>query len=368
MEIFRWAAKNPPKDPQVSFSGKTVLVTGSNTGLGYQAALKIAALDVSKLVLAVRSMAKGAEAKKKIVASTNCNEDTITIMQLDMSSFDSVKAFATQVEGKIDKLDIAVLNAGIAPPKYVANPSTGYESALQVNILSTALLAILLIPKLRDTASKTDSPSQLTITGSFAHQYVTARDLQVSNDEGILNKINTPEYFNAEKSYNVVKLLTMYVMQGLVDDYSKSTNGVVDVAIDVVCPGFCVTDLGRDFPWYIALPTKLMQMYYGRSAEEGSRSLVSATLLGTIGHGKFWTNDTLAEYVTYSADIYGLTDILLTGQVKWSQARRGRGFKRKLGRRYSRSASKNCVNKLCKWLQVKDMYAHNESSRKSVER
>ncbi|EHL01191.1 hypothetical protein M7I_2884 [Glarea lozoyensis 74030] len=44
--ISRWAVKNPPKDPTLSFAGKTVLVTGSNTGLGYEAALKFAVLPL----------------------------------------------------------------------------------------------------------------------------------------------------------------------------------------------------------------------------------------------------------------------------------------------------------------------------------
>ncbi|KAI9374535.1 hypothetical protein BJX61DRAFT_285102 [Aspergillus egyptiacus] len=115
-----------------------------------------------------------------------------------------------------------------------------------------------------------------------------------------------PQFFNMETSYAVIKLLTMYVMQGLVKDYaggndaaaaegSSTTSTTPDVTINVACPGLCKTDLGRDFPWYVVLPSKLMQMYCARTAEEGSRALVSATLLGTVGHGKFWSNDVRTE-------------------------------------------------------------------------
>jgi hypothetical protein len=42
-------------------------------------------------------------------------------------------------------------------------------------------------------------------------------------------------------------------MKGLIDDYSKNANGEIDIAINVACPSCCITELGRDFPWYLAL-------------------------------------------------------------------------------------------------------------------
>ena len=65
LAVFRWGKLNPPKDPKIPFTGKTVLVTGSNTGLGFVVALKFAALGASKLILAVRTPAKGKAGKAK---------------------------------------------------------------------------------------------------------------------------------------------------------------------------------------------------------------------------------------------------------------------------------------------------------------
>jgi NAD(P)-dependent dehydrogenase (short-subunit alcohol dehydrogenase family) len=67
-----WAAHHPPADPVVSFVGKTILVTGANTGLGFQAAVKYAALGASSLILAARSLQKGEAAKNEIVRRTGC--------------------------------------------------------------------------------------------------------------------------------------------------------------------------------------------------------------------------------------------------------------------------------------------------------
>lgn len=93
----------------------------------------------------------------------------------------------------------------------------------------------------------------------------------------------------------VIKLLYMYLMNSLIEYNSKNSKGEIDVAINVACPGYCITQLGRDFPWYIALPTKIMHVYYVRTAEEGSRSMVSATLHGKTRYGKFQANNVSEE-------------------------------------------------------------------------
>jgi len=293
--MFKWGKKNLPKDPKISFAGKKVLVTGSNTGLGYAAALKFAALGASKLILAVRTPSKGEDAKQKIINETHCDAANLIVMKLDQGSYDSIRVFAKELRTKVDTLDVALLNAGVGAPKYTINEATGWEIALQTNIISTALVAILIMPLLKHSAAKTGQPSQLTLTSSLGHKFVKAEDIRTAPGESLLKKLSSREYFNPEKCYGVIKLITEYMKVGLVNDYSKNENGEVDVYINSACPGYCKTDLGRDFPWYVSYPTKLIQAYIGRTAEEGSRSLVSATLLGKVGHAKFWTNDTIVE-------------------------------------------------------------------------
>lgn len=134
-------------------------------------------MGASRLIIAVRTISKGEEANNKIVQATGGNAASITVMQLDMSTFASVKTFADKLAAEIEQLDIALLNAGIAAFKYMLGPE-GFEAALQVSSLSTALLAILLLPKLRSTAASTGHPSQITFTRSVAHLDITAKDLR----------------------------------------------------------------------------------------------------------------------------------------------------------------------------------------------
>lgn len=67
------------------------------------------------------------------------------------------------------------------------------------------------------------------------------------------------------------------------------------VVVNAVCPGLCRTGLGRDFPLVQCVLMTPFQAIFSRSAQEGSRSLVSATGLGSNSAGKLWFNDKYLE-------------------------------------------------------------------------
>jgi NAD(P)-dependent dehydrogenase (short-subunit alcohol dehydrogenase family) len=76
-----------------------------------------------------------------------------------MLAYDSITAFAERAK-TLDSLDIAVLNAGVMKQTHAVASSTGHEDTIQVNYLSTALVALLLLPILKDKA-KADEPGHL---------------------------------------------------------------------------------------------------------------------------------------------------------------------------------------------------------------
>lgn len=106
-------------------------VTGSNTGLGLEAARHFAKLKCSRLILAVRSTDKGENAKRSILYSHGVDgqKTTVEVWQLDMASFASVKAFAQRCERELSRLDIALLNAGLTPNGFKSTQD-GYEQRL----------------------------------------------------------------------------------------------------------------------------------------------------------------------------------------------------------------------------------------------
>ena len=156
----------PPKQITTSFSGKTVIVTGSNTGVGYATAMKYADLDASTVILAVRSMQKGQAAREQIEAPTG-RKGVVQVWELDMESYESVDAFAQRVDRDLDRVDAVVLNAGLLTKEFTRS-ATGWEVMLQVNTLSTALLAVLLLPKLKASGT-TSSPAHLDVVASTGH-------------------------------------------------------------------------------------------------------------------------------------------------------------------------------------------------------
>ena len=286
---FWWAKHHPPSDPTTSYAGKTVLITGPNAGLGFEAATKFAALGVSSLIFGVRSVDKGEAAKVRIEKITRCEPDVIQIFQLDMSRYESVESFAKEVSSKYPRIDAAVLNAGLAPSAFNLSPE-GWEMSLQVNVLSTAYLAILLLPKLRQTGKLNGQPTHLEFVASSGHGDVKIES--VRDSASMLNKVNDKKNFTFTAQYIITKLFEMWAME----EVAAKTNPK-EVIVLACCPGLCRSELGREFNAVLRGIDGVFKRIFGRSPEEGSRTLVSGTRVGSESHAGFWTHDRIATYV-----------------------------------------------------------------------
>ena len=134
--------------------------------MGLEAARHFVRLDAQKVILAVRTISKGETAKKSIEESEK-RTDVVEVWELNPSSFASVKEFASKSQS-LERLDVLVENAGM----YTFNfkMAEDNERTITVNVVSTFLLALLLLPKLRETALAVKKPSELNFTGSFVHK------------------------------------------------------------------------------------------------------------------------------------------------------------------------------------------------------
>ncbi|KAJ7509844.1 hypothetical protein B0H11DRAFT_1791322 [Mycena galericulata] len=229
---------------QANLTGRNFIVTGSNTGLGLALAVHLARRNPAKLILAVRDVQKGDAAKVDIIAQTGCDAGVIEVWELDMAEFDSVKRFAAHANSTLKRLDGAVLNAGINAWKW-GTTSDGWERIFKINVLSTGLLGLLLLPLLQATTrlgpphpDASQLLPHLTITGSaalfmakFPHKSAP-NVLRALNDEAqcdILDQYPTSKLFNL---FLARKIATLPKAGGLV--------------VNVVDPGLCISDLGRD--------------------------------------------------------------------------------------------------------------------------
>jgi NAD(P)-dependent dehydrogenase (short-subunit alcohol dehydrogenase family) len=143
----------PPKESTESFVGRNVLITGATSGLGHAAAAKFAKLGASKVIIPARDIARGEQSKAELEALVG-QKGQFEVWHLDMNSYDSVTAFAHRAATGLEHLDVAVLNAGVRKVAHTLSKH-GWEEDLQVNVLSTMLLGILLLPKLKESKKHT---------------------------------------------------------------------------------------------------------------------------------------------------------------------------------------------------------------------
>jgi len=134
--------------------------------MGLEAARHFVRLDAKKVILAVRTISKGETAKTSIEESEK-RTNVVEVWELDLSSYSSVKAFASRVQ-RLERLDVLIENAGMYTFDF--EMAEDNEKTITVNVVSTFLLALLLLPKLRETAVAIKKPSVLNFTGSFVHK------------------------------------------------------------------------------------------------------------------------------------------------------------------------------------------------------
>ena len=106
-----------PAESTESFTGRNVLVTGATSGLGYAAAAKFAKLGASEIIITARDEVKGETTKSKLEADVD-QPCQFEVWQLDMNSYDSIVKFSQRVVTELDRLDVAILNAGIFNAAY----------------------------------------------------------------------------------------------------------------------------------------------------------------------------------------------------------------------------------------------------------
>ena len=288
--------------PTLSYAGKRILVTGANTGIGFEAAATFASLDAEQVVLGVRNIDKGLDARRKIEARGQ-RTTKIDVWELDMGNYASVRRFAARIEKDMPRLDIAILNAGISPNDYIVGVE-GWESVLQVNVMATALLGLLLLPKLKSSTADTNDLSHLVVVTSEAHRWLESSDFPDPADFGgsILQSVNArprdggktwdPLLQNARS-----KLFAMYVSEALAS-LATGRNSDPQTIVTSVCPGACKSDLARDLLGKSFLQTfalRVFDLLFNKPTVQGGWSYVRAASLPVEAHGKWYKTSALTR-------------------------------------------------------------------------
>jgi NAD(P)-dependent dehydrogenase (short-subunit alcohol dehydrogenase family) len=219
MEKEKWTLQNMP-----DLTGKVIIVTGGNSGLGYSSVAAFASKG-AEVILACRSLERGEAAKNEII--TNHKGAKLKVMQLDLMDLKSVNLFVTNFKQEYTKLDVLLNNAGIMSVPYGLT-ADGFEKQLGTNHLGHFALTELLM----DIISKTPR-SRVVNVSSIAHKSgeMDYNNLQFENGNGY-----TP--MKAYSKSKLANLLFTYELQRYFE-----ANKIDSIAV-AAHPGVSNTHLG----------------------------------------------------------------------------------------------------------------------------
>lgn len=201
-----------------------------------------------------------------------------------MANYSSVLAFGDRACKTLSRLDAVVLNAGVSLDKFEL--AEGIESTLTINVVSTFLLAQLVLPKLSETGRAQATDTHLTFVGSMIHIFAKTKQLCDTESGEILRTLSDPAQADMANRYFLSKLLLMLGVRDLAvrTDISAEKKGS-KVVVNSVNPGWCKTELFRYE--YVGFGARIALRMIGRSGEEGSRTLVHASSADRVSHGKY---------------------------------------------------------------------------------
>jgi NAD(P)-dependent dehydrogenase (short-subunit alcohol dehydrogenase family) len=301
-----------PLEPTPNLAGKTAIITGATSGLGFEAARQLLTLGLSTLVLAVRSQTRGEAAAQKLRAEFpgGAGKATVHVWILDLDDYGSIVTFVDRCRRDLPRIDYAILNAGVQRGAFERHARTGHESVFQTNYLSTALLTLLLSSLMREQKNQQrqdrslghdQQPAILTVVGSDTMYFSKLKPRAPSGDsnstspnldgdgdgDNLFAVMDDPSRFARLTQYADSKFLLMMFVAELAARVDANST---DVAINVCNPGLTHgTELGRDASRVARAVMRPFVRALGRPVHVGASVYVHA-LLGedaAASHGRF---------------------------------------------------------------------------------
>lgn len=237
-------------ESNVSMDEKVIIVTGSNTGIGFHTAKDLASRG-GRIILACRNADRGITARDKIIAETG--NQKVDYMHLNLSSLKSVKEFAKEFIETEQRLDVLINNAGVHG---LCNHYTedNIIEAMQINFFGPFLLTLLLLPKLMQSRGRVVNLS------SILHYFGVVN----------LDRINQVGNYNGLWTYNNSKLCMLLFTKEL----SRRVRGA-GVTVNAVHPGVIATNIvSEKAPWWSRCFFTVWCWTTCRTAEEGAQTVI----------------------------------------------------------------------------------------------
>ncbi len=265
--MAKWTTDDIPDQ-----TGRVAVITGANTGLGYETARALAEHG-AHVVLAVRNLDKGKDAAARITAASPRAD--VGLQELDLTSLDSIRAAARQLRSDHDRIDLLINNAGVMyTPK--STTKDGFELQFGTNHLGHFALTGLLLDRLLPVAG-----SRIVTVSSIGHRIradIHFDDLQWEHS------------YNRVSAYGQAKLANLlftYELQRRLAPHGTTIGAGAH-------PGGSNTELMRNLPPLVARVSAVIEPLFQDPAMGALPSLRAATDPAVVG-GQYFGPDGFAQ-------------------------------------------------------------------------
>ncbi len=269
--MTKWTVENMPDQ-----SGKVAIVTGANSGIGYEMARGLARKGAT-VIMACRSQNRGETAISQIRAE-NPNAKAELIL-LDLGDLASVRRFADEINNRYDRLDILINNAGIMMPPLGKTPD-GFEVQFGVNHLGHFALTGLLLNLITRTPK-----ARVVSVSSMAHKMG-----QIDFDN-----LNAEQSYSKSGAYGLSKLANLLFTYELQRRFEAAG---VDAIAAAAHPGWTATNL-QAHTWFFRMLNPLL----AQSPEMGALPTLFAATAQEVQGSDYYGPDGWQENKGYPAKV-----------------------------------------------------------------
>lgn len=268
MSKNNWTAENIPDQ-----KGRIAIVTGSSSGIGYEAA-KVLANKNAKVIIAVRNLTKGELAKSNILGQNKSVD--VEVMKIDLSDLASVKSFAEEYKNKYKKLDLLINNAGVMIPPY-SKTINGFELQMGTNHFGHFALTLQLLDTIQATPN-----SRIVNVASAAHKYgnINFDDLNWENRK-----------YKSWRAYGDSKIANLYFTKELAARLNK-------VIVTAAHPGWTATELQRHSGLF-----GFLNQFFAMKQDQGALPTLRAATDENTNSGDYFGPDGWQEWKGYPVKV-----------------------------------------------------------------
>ena len=266
----------------VRVDNKVYIITGSNTGLGYETAREIVKLG-GVVVMACRTLDKARAARETLLAETLCWPEQLMVLHLDLNSFSSVRHFVADFAALKLSLHCLINNAGLMMSDRNVTED-GLEMVFTANHLSAFLLTSLLLPLLEEGAETYKCGGRIINVSSSLHKIPRAFNF---------DDVMSEKRYELFSTYAQSKLANVLFTLELHRRLSKKKK--CRVATNCVHPGFVRTEVTRHMNAFLRIGNELatpIMLTLQKTPPQGAYCTVhTATAPELEGHGgKYFAN------------------------------------------------------------------------------